>query len=462
MKSIDTRRTLGLILMASGLLLAAIYLSGQINRSAPPTPQPNYGPLVPTSIGKAPPTTPADRSTTIFTATSTAMVEPTRTANTPTSTATIVRSVTPSAVTFTPRPRRTTTAGAATSPVAPRQTAAVSASTNTAVPRQTGTASVSTPAVSPSPIPPPAPIASAPYSLRQRVCVGVPYPDRAAKPLSELRPGWYLTWATAQRPGGEFAQMVRIPRGKIVPNLETIAQIAQNNPGALWLIGNEMDVIWQDNATPEQYAAAYHDVYATLKQADPASRVAIGGVSEPSPLRLQYLDRVLQVYRERYGQDMPIDVWNVHNFILPEVRGSWGVDIPPGIAANSGLAYTIDDHDNLTYFKQQLIDFRRWMAARGYRDKELIVSEYGILMYEDYGFDYPRVRNFMLGSFDVMLNTTDAGLGLPADGNRLVQRWCWFSLADTNYPTGNLADVDSGELTPLGGDLKAYLDGQTP
>lgn len=252
--------------------------------------------------------------------------------------------------------------------------------------------------------------------------------------------------------------MVRIPRGAIVPDLATISQIAQNNPGALWLIGNEMDVIWQDNSTPEQYAAAYHDVYATLKQADPTSRVAIGGVSEPSPLRLQYLDRVLQAYRDRYGQDMPVDVWNVHNFILPEQRGSWGVDIPPGIAANSGVQYAIDDHDNLNIFKQQLIDFRRWMAQRGYRDKELIVSEYGVLMPEDYGFDYERVRNFMLGSFDVMLNTTDGALGLPADGNRLVQRWCWYSLADTTYPTDNLADVNSGELTPLGRDFKAYLD----
>jgi hypothetical protein len=203
-------------------------------------------------------------------------------------------------------------------------------------------------------------------------------------------------------------------------------------------------------------------VYTTLKQADPTSRAAIGGVSVPSPLRLSYLDRVLQVYRERYRQDMPIDVWNVHNFILPEARGSWGVDIPPGIAATRGLTYTIEDHDNLSIFKQQLIEFRRWLAQRGYRDKELIVSEYGILMYEDYGFEYERVRDFMLGTFDVMLNTTDAALGLQADDNRLVQRWCWYSLADVDYPTGNLADLNSGALTPLGRDLKAYLDGQMP
>ncbi len=68
---------------------------------------------------------------------------------------------------------------------------------------------------------------------------------------------------------------------------------------------------------------------------------------------------------------MPIDVWNVHNFILPEQRGSWG---------------------------------------------------------------------------------------LPADGNRLVQRCCWYSLSDTDYPTGNLADASTSALTPLGNDFKDYLD----
>jgi hypothetical protein len=61
-----------------------------------------------------------------------------------------------------------------------------------------------------------------------------------------------------------------------------------------------------------------------------------------------------------------------------------------------------------------------------------------------------------------MLNTTDAELGLPADDNRLVQRWCWYSLADIHYRAGNLADATTGQLTPLGRDFKAYLDAYTP
>ncbi len=56
MKSINLRRLLGLILMGIGLLFGAIYASGQLNTAARSvsTPQPNYGPLVPTSIVKAP------------------------------------------------------------------------------------------------------------------------------------------------------------------------------------------------------------------------------------------------------------------------------------------------------------------------------------------------------------------------------------------------------------------------
>ncbi len=418
------RHISGLFLMGIGVLLAAIYFSGQPNSAPPDAPATRmyYGPLVPTSSGKISFNSLTDRPNTVV------------------STATPVRSKASSTPT-----RRSGTISAPKATATRRPVKAVATATS---------------------LPPAALIAQAPYSLRQRVCASVPYPNKAARPLNELRLGWYLDWGTSASParwgGAEYVQMVRVPQGKIVPDLKTLARIAQKNPGALWLVGNEMDVIWQDNATPEQYAAAYHDVYATLKQTDPHSRIAIGGVSEPSALRLQYLERVLEVYRKRYGQDMPIDVWNVHNFILPEVRGSWGVDIPPGIAANSGLTYAIADHDNLNYFKQQLIDFRRWMAAHGYRDKELLVSEYGVLMYEDYGFDYPRVSKFMLGSFDIMYNTTDAASGLPADGNRLVQRWCWYSLADTDYPTGNLANLTSGALTPLGRDVKAYLNGPTP
>jgi hypothetical protein len=79
-------------------------------------------------------------------------------------------------------------------------------------------------------------------------------------------------------------------------------------------------------------------------------------------------------------------------------------------------------------------------------------------MYEDLGFDYQRVRTFMLGSFDYFLSATDGALGLPSDGNRLVQRWCWYSLSDETYPTGNLVDQTTGRLSQLGEDFADYIN----
>jgi len=119
------------------------------------------------------------------------------------------------------------------------------------------------------------------------------------------------------------------------------------------------------------------------------------------------------------------------------------------------MLYEIGDHDDLEIFEQQVFAFRRWMKANGEREKPLIISEYGILMPADYGFDQRRVRDFMYATFDFFLTAADDELGYGADGNRLVQRWAWYSLSDRTYATGNLFDPDTQQITPLG---LAYAD----
>ena len=266
--------------------------------------------------------------------------------------------------------------------------------------------------------------------------------------------GWYLDWKVT--PGAfqsaevEYAPMVRLKDGRATPSGEALLAAVDTMPGALWLFGNEPDVKWQDGVPPVQYAQQYHDLHALIKGRDPTARVAVGGVSQPTPLRLRYLDRILDAYRDLYGGTMPVDVWNVHNFILREERGSWGVDIPPGMPDDTGRLYEIADHDDLQLFRQQVIDFRRWMAGRGQQGKPLIVTEYGILMPGDYGFPPHQVEAFMLRTFEFFRTAADPALGLPTDGHRLVQRWCWYSLLDERYPTGNLLQGDGRHLTPLG------------
>ncbi len=294
---------------------------------------------------------------------------------------------------------------------------------------------------------------SFPSNAVSRFGVGVPYPDGKIDRLDELVMGWYLAWRVLETPpieAVEFWQMIRVKETEFFPDEATIKRVAQNQPGTTWLIGNEPDVIWQDNVTPATYINHYHKLYHLIKAADPTAQIAIGGVTQPTPLRLRYLDKILTGYERKYGETMPVDVWNVHNFILPEKRDSWGVDIPPGLPDDQGILYEMAQHDDLQIFEEQLIAFRQWMADRGQRDKPLIVSEYGLLMPEDYGFDTDRVIRFMIGTYQIMLTATNDDLGYPADDNRLVQRWAWYSLSDDRYATGNMLDLTTGELTEIG------------
>lgn len=303
---------------------------------------------------------------------------------------------------------------------------------------------------------------------RARLGVGAPGEGGplAAYDVERLGLGWYLNWQVEvepARPGGaDFWQMVRVSDPGYRPDATVIQAAAAANPGSTWLIGNEPDVAWQDNATPDQYARVYHELYGLLKAADPACRVAIGGVSQPTPLRLAYLERVLDAYQGRYGAPMPVDVWNVHGFVLREERDSWGVGIPPGFDDDAGLLYEIEDHDDLQAFQAQILAFRRWMARHGQRDRPLVLSEFGILMPADYGFDPARVQAFMVATFDYLSTATDERVGYPQDGNRLVQWWAWYSLADTVYPTGNLFDPETKALTTVGSAFAGYAPPDDP
>jgi hypothetical protein len=299
------------------------------------------------------------------------------------------------------------------------------------------------------------------WQPRQRIGVGVPYPPVKHETVEQLGIGWYHAWRVLTDmpllPGVETWQMVRISEGGITPGHDVIAAAARAHPGATWLIGNEPDVIWQDNVTPARYAQAYHDVYYLLKRVDATCRIAAGGISQPTPLRLKYLEQVLQAYQERYGEPMPVEMWHIHNFILREERGSWGVDIPPGMDEQMGMLFEVQDNDSLTLFREQVITFRRWMAQHGWHNVPLVISEYGIPMPEDYGFDFARVHRFMTATMDFLLTAADPQLGYAPDAYRLVQRWAWFSMGDEQYPTGNLTDPETGALTPLGRALGDYI-----
>jgi hypothetical protein len=304
--------------------------------------------------------------------------------------------------------------------------------------------------------------------------------------VAALNLGWYVDWQarqSAQPPAGvEYVQTVRLKQvggsgwAFVSPRASELTATVQANPSSLWFIGNEPDSPFQDDMVPEAYAHGYHDVYHWIKALDPTAQVGIAGIVQPTALRLEYLDVVWESYLQTYGERMPVDVWNIHTFILreatvppdPEPCGPhtipvWGAYFPPGISGQSGQLYCLRDQDDVELFAQRIRAFRQWMADKGERDKPLIVTEYGILFPEDYSdedgarFDRERVSDFMVASFDFFLNETDPETGYSRDSDRLVQRWAWFSLnADPYDWGGTLFDPDTHALLPLGEDFAAY------
>jgi hypothetical protein len=274
----------------------------------------------------------------------------------------------------------------------------------------------------------------------------------------------YFNWNIEKNPpavdGVAFWQMIRVNENGPLLTWEEIGEAVAAQPSSVWVVGNEPDVIWQDNVPAENYAEIYHDIYTFIKEKDPEAIVAIGGVAQPTPLRLAYLDVVLNTYASRHHRPMPVDIWTVHNFILREEEGSWGVGIPPGMEESRGEPYEIEDHTNLEIFRQNLVDFRAWMAERGYGDRPLAVTELGVLHPFDYGFPPEVVAEFMIGAFDVLTSEVNE-TGLAEDGGRLVQWWFWYSVHDAvDFPTGNLYDPESGGLTPLGEVFARYVSAE--
>jgi hypothetical protein len=335
-----------------------------------------------------------------------------------------------------------------------------------------------------------------------RLGVGGLQADVTGYDMGQLNMGLYLDWrARSSPPPGlpasmEYLQIVRVHQVKadygsgwhgppriyssppaywVSPDLTTLATMAAALPGSLWLISNEMDrVDWwegdhwsgQDETTPEVYATAFHDIQAAIRAADPTARIAIGGIIEATPLRLEYLDRVWDSYDAQYGYSMgeDIDVWNVHGFILREVRDSWGAEVPAGLNDLGGFLYGADsativaEHRNISRFQEFMTALRTWMAAHGERNKPLINTEYGILYRSLNGYDFTdqQVSDYLTASFDFLFTAADPSIGFPADENRLVQGWFWYSLNDS-YWNGNLFNPTTKALTTVGTTWKNYV-----
>lgn len=337
--------------------------------------------------------------------------------------------------------------------------------------------------------------------------------------VDSLNAGWYLDFAVRWTPTGpadaEFVEMIRVKQdrgGSMVcgpeygyttyPELSdaSLGLSLANNPGMLWIIGNEIDRVGQDGVCPQQYAQAYHDAYYFIKSRDATAQIATAGLVEFTPMRAQYLDIVWDSYVARYGEPMPVDAWTMHLYILSESNDgdayfALGTDpalaIPYNCNCSDPDTYCHAEHDDLNLVIDQVRRMRNWMKAHGQQDKPLLVTEYSILKpynlggicsaTDCYGGPVPgcfcdetqrtfhpgRVAAFQQATFDYMFSATDAQIGMPHDNNRLVQQWLWYRLtADYLEELGHasrLTVAEAGyELTEPGLSWQQYAKSIPP
>jgi hypothetical protein len=351
---------------------------------------------------------------------------------------------------------------------------------------------------------------------------GVSASEIGAPFLTNVGIGWVYTFGAVKPDwvpdGVHFAHMIRLKQDKdgatylpsytVRPSLSNngLGRLIDANPGALWIVGNEVDrFARQDDLMPDMYATAYHDVYHYIKSRDPSARVAVSGLVQVTPGRLQYLDKVLSAYRLKYGSGMPVDVWTFHAYIFAERKevynGKGGNPVWAWIANGTDpelaikepheerplaerLAlcaredyYCIKEHDDPALFEKQVVEMRRWMKINGYQNTPLILTEWSQLFWYIIGangdcnikdedgncFTPQRVTRFMERTLDYLDNATSQELGYPADRYRMVQQWAWYSMdplsrdVNTDGNPSLLVNWEGTALTQMGQKYKQRI-----
>jgi hypothetical protein len=337
-------------------------------------------------------------------------------------------------------------------------------------------------------------------------------------PLSvvALNAGWYTDyWVSANPPRPNGIEYIQTLYLQGMPSAAQITSIATAQPGNIWVIGNEIDR--QDETAPWVYVQIYHDTRAIIKAADPTARIANGSIVQATPLRMRYIDDMFNEYEARYGEPMPVDIWNIHEQILREDYSSYGCKVPvipitytysgisttgtfPLYCRNDGTGeveyctyddaaqvapgqtridsntdydgsplYSVQDNANSDLFIEHIYRFRQWMKDNDQQDKPLMISEMGVLYPSDYwATGELAVAQYMTDTFEFMLSATDEAIGCPGDGNRLVQQWNWFTLnrpilpyPDISY-NGSLVVHDGDELTLFGEIFANFTNNGSP
>ena len=307
--------------------------------------------------------------------------------------------------------------------------------------------------------------------------------------MSSLGIGGYLNWGTS-RPSSlpaniEHTKVLRVRDDVYPTTLNNLTATVQSNPDQVWIIGNEPDVKHggQDNLLPEVYAARFYTLRNRIKLLDPDAKVGFGPISQPTPIRIRYLNRILDrlddpdLAGSRPAALALIDIYTTHAFIVNEQPDSWGAGIPPGFDNDYSDAENypgtqqsdFDRTHDINVFIERVVRLRQWMAGLGEQNKPLWITEYGSLLtpipppgYPPQSWNVPDsvTKDYMEDTFDFMLGTEGISttVGYPGDDYRMVQRFYWYSLNEYRYIFGgSLFDPTTRQRTIVGDGYVNYV-----
>lgn len=214
------------------------------------------------------------------------------------------------------------------------------------------------------------------------------------------------------------------------------------NPGRIWLLGNEpgcfelvSQLKGQDALTDAEYAVFYRTYHAHITALDPTAvfaNAALAMTTSPTwspelPVEsvIGIWQRVLNLYADRYGAHMPVDIWNIHLY------AGHGAGEPNGHRAK---------------YVQTIEAFRTFVdSARGgvYRDAPMILTEFNGT-YDAAGFTRENVVSFLRDFREDLNNLWVRGV---------LDQWFWFvSSGGTEWPAVSIRD--GANLTIVGEEYK--------
>lgn len=154
--------------------------------------------------------------------------------------------------------------------------------------------------------------------------------------------------------------------------MEYIRKVGKFNQPTYWLIGNEPNVLGQDNTSPEEYAEALFEANQAIRAADPQATI-IG----PNVLNwtvtckgcpgfssgFEWTNQMREIYRQKYNREPPFDIWSLHTYSLDWTR------LP--------LINQAQDAEQVEAFRRYLDNF----AVT--KDKPIWLTEFGVI----WGYD---------------------------------------------------------------------------